>query len=231
MRKSCEVTVVIPAFDEEENISILIDGIRKILGGKNISHEIWVIDAGSEDDTVKKAKDAGAKVAIQTSPGYGMALKEGFQFATGEYIVTMDADLSHSPEFLNEMMDQRSDADMIIASRYTQGGSAEMSSFRYLLSIILNRSFSLILNLPFRDISSGYRLYSRRVLDNIDIESRDFDVLEEILVKTYRQGFSIIEIPFRYKPRIHGKSHAKLIRFGISYGKTFYRMWKLRKNY
>ncbi len=229
MTESCTVTVVIPTYDEGENISHLIAGIKKILERKKAFFEILVVDAGSSDDTVEKAGAAGAKVIVQTQPGYGMAVKKGFESATGQYVITMDADLSHDPEFMETMIAKRDDADIIIASRYVRGGSADMNPFRRSLSIILNRIFCWILSLPYRDISSGYRFYSRESLQKIEITSRDFDVLEEILVKAHCQGLRIIEIPFHYKPRIHGRSHARLIRFGISYCKTLSRMWKLRR--
>lgn len=225
-----DVSVVIPAYDEGENISHLIAGIKKILEGRKISYEILVVDAGSNDDTIERAQAAGAKVMVQSQPGYGMALKEGFEAAKGRNIITMDADLSHDPEFIDEMMARRDEADIIIASRYVHGGSADMSRFRRILSIILNRIFCRILSLPYRDISSGYRFYSRESLRKIEITSRDFDVLEEILVKAYCLGLRIVEIPFHYKPRIHGTSHARLLRFGISFCKTLYRMWKLRRS-
>lgn len=224
-----DVSVVIPAFDEGENISQLIARIKKIFEGNRVSFEILVIDAGSSDDTVEQAQAAGARVMIQRQPGYGMAIKEGFGAATGRFIITMDADLSHDPEFIDEMMARRDEADIIIASRYVPGGSADMSRFRRLLSIILNRVFCLLLSLPYRDISSGYRFYNRESLRKIEITSRDFDVLEEILVKAHCLGLRIVEIPFHYKPRIHGTSHARLVRFGVSFSKTLYRMWKLRR--
>ena len=227
---SLEISVVIPAYDEGANISVLISEVEKVLDKKNTSFEIMVVDANSNDDTVEKAKEAGAKVFVQKKPGYGMALKEGFDKARGKYIITMDADLSHDPLFIGEMIKIYKAADIIIASRYIPGGSADMSSFRRILSIILNRMFCFILSLPYRDISSGYRLYNRNVLDRVTITSRDFDVLEEILIKAHQQGFRIVEVPFHYKPRAHGKSHVKLFHFGLSFSKTLWKMWRLRRS-
>jgi dolichol-phosphate mannosyltransferase len=225
-----EISVVIPAYDEEENISALISGVRMILEKNQCVFEIIVVDAKSKDDTVKRAKEAGANVFIQSRPGYGMALKEGFDKANGKYVITMDADLSHDPLFIEEMLKISEDADMIIASRYIPGGSAEMGSFRRYLSIILNRMFCLILSLPYRDISSGYRFYNQKVLEQVTITSRDFDVLEEILIRAHQQGFRIVEVPFHYKPRAHGKSHVKLLHFGLSFSRTLWKMWRLRRS-
>ena len=225
-----EISVVIPAYDEEANISALISGVRQVLEKNQCVFEIIVVDANSKDDTVKRAEKAGAEVLIQRRPGYGMALKEGFDKARGKYVITMDADLSHDPLFIEEMLKIRGDADVIIASRYVPGGSAEMSSFRRCLSIILNRMFRLILSLPYRDISSGYRFYNQKVLKQAVITCRDFDVLEEILIRAHNQGFRIVEVPFHYKPRAHGKSHVKLIHFGLSFSRTLWKMSRLRRS-
>ena len=225
-----EISVVIPAYDEEANISALISGVRKVLEKNQCVFEIIVVDANSKDDTVKRAKKAGAVVFIQRRPGYGMALKEGFDKARGKYVITMDADLSHYPLFIEEMLKIRDCADIIIASRYIPGGSAEMSFFRRYLSIILNRTFCLILSLPYRDISSGSCFYNQKVLSQAFITSRDFDVLEEILIRAHQQGFRIVEVPFHYKPRAHGKSHVKLLHFGLSFSRTLWKMWKLRRS-
>lgn len=227
---SLDVSVVIPAYDEGANISSLIHEVKKVLDKNKISFEILVVDAKSNDDTVERAKEAGAEVFVQRKPGYGMALKEGFDKAKGKHLITMDADLSHDPLFIDEMIKIYKTADIIIASRYIAGGNAEMGRFRRLLSILLNRMFCFVLSLPYRDISSGYRCYKKEVLERVTITSRDFDVLEEILIKAHQQGFRIVEVPFHYKPRIHGKSHVKLFRFGLSFGKTLWKMWRLRRN-
>lgn len=227
---SLDVSVLIPAYDEGENISTLISEVKKVLDKNKISFEIIVVDAGSNDDTVERAKEAGARVFVQSQPGYGRALKEGFDKIKGKYVITMDADLSHDPLFIDEMIRIYEDADVIIASRYIPGGSAEMNAFRRLLSIILNRIFCFILSLPYRDISSGYRCYNRKALERVSITSRDFDALEEILIKAHQQGFRIVEVPFHYRPRAHGKSHVRLFHFGVSFSRTLWKMWRLRRS-
>jgi len=223
-----ELTVVLPTYDEGPNVRGLIQGIRAVLGDLGVTHEILVVDAGSSDNTREIAQAAGARAFVQTAPGYGGAIREGFEEAIGAYVLTMDADSSHDPAFIRDMYARRHEADLIIASRYVPGGRADMSRWRWMLSVILNKTFCLLLALPVRDISSGYRLYRRSILEEIDIRSRNFDVLEEILIKLYVHGRRIAEVPFHYKPRVHGRSHAKLIQFGFSYAKTLARMMWLR---
>jgi dolichol-phosphate mannosyltransferase len=87
-----------------------------------------------------------------------------------------------------------------------------MPASRLWLSRILNGFFAYGLSLPYRDMSSGFRLYRRSALRDIKIESRDFEVLEEILIRLYAQGYQILEVPFHYAPRREGQSHAKVIK-------------------
>ena len=87
-----------------------------------------------------------------------MVLLAGFAATSAPYIVTMDADLSHRPVFLEEFWRRRDEAEVLIASRYVHGGRADMSRFRRLLSHILNRTYSRVLSFPLRDLSSGFRM-------------------------------------------------------------------------
>lgn len=162
--------------------------------------------------------------------GYGGALKEGFSMARGEYIITMDADLSHSPNFIPYMWKARTEAEIVVASRYVAGGSAEMPLVRKALSLLLNKVFTRGLSLLIKDISSGFRLYRSSSIRELNLSSTNFDILEEILVKCYAQGWKIIEVPFHYLPRKGGVSHVKLLKFAISYLKTFKHMWSLRNS-
>src|SRR5207244_11207241 len=98
---------------------------------------------------------------VRKEPGYGGARLAGFAATSAPYIVTMDADLSHRPGFLEEFWRRRNEAEVLIASRYVHGGRADMSRFRRLLSHILNRTYSRVLSFPVRGLSSGFRMYRR----------------------------------------------------------------------
>jgi ubiquinone/menaquinone biosynthesis C-methylase UbiE len=170
------------------------------------------------------------RVIRQQNRGYGSALIEGFAEAESNYILTLDADLSHDPKFLSTFWLVRDGYDLVIGSRYIQGGEAQMPFGRNVLSKILNNFFRRGLSLPWKDLSSGFRLYRTDTLKSLKLESTDFDVLQEILIRSYAQGGKIREIPIIYKPRQSGRSHARLLQFGIAYLKTFWRMWKLRNS-
>jgi dolichol-phosphate mannosyltransferase len=221
-------SVVIPALNERDNLEPLLQSLKKVVDGLVSSWEIIVVDGGSTDGTVELARQMDARVIFQSEPGYGGALKAGFEAARGEVVVTMDADCSHDPDFIREFWEHQSEADILIASRYVPGGRAEMSALRLFLSRVLNVSFAWLLALPVKDLSSGFRFYKRSALERLPFRSRDFDVLEEILIHAYAEGFKILEVPFHYKPRRYGRSHVKLARFARSYLITLLRMWQLR---
>jgi SAM-dependent methyltransferase len=98
------------------------------------------------------------------------------------------------------------------------------------MSRVLNVTYTRVLSLPLRDISSGFRMYRRDTLDGLSLRARDFDILEEILIKIYTQGFHVLELPFRYLARGSGRSHARLFQFAWAYLKTLVRMWQLRNS-
>ncbi|MEN6624971.1 MAG: glycosyltransferase family 2 protein [Candidatus Sumerlaeia bacterium] len=223
-----DVSLVIPALNEAGNIGEVIARARRVLDGMGVAYQILICDGGSRDDTIEVARQAGAEPFLHVGKGYGAALRDGFARARGEFIVTMDSDLSHEPEFIETMWGVRDKADIVIASRYVRGGLAEMSAFRAVLSKILNITFTTILQIPVKDISSGFRLYRRSAVEQISFDANDFDVLEEILIRLYVRGQRVLEVPFHYMPRKEGRSNAKLFKFAIAYLKTLCKMMRLR---
>lgn len=225
-----QLSILIPALNESGNIKKLIENIKRRLHSITDLYEIVVVDGGSTDGTQVLAKDAGAKIFQQKSRGYGAALRESFPLLQGEYIITMDADFSHDPFFIQEMWNKRGHASVIVASRYVACGSSDASFFRRLLSGILNKVFYLVLSIPIHDFSSGFRMYKKKALDSITIESKDYEILEEILIKLFCEGYRIQEIPFHYAARNYGRSKARIFKLGITYMFTLFRMWKLRNS-
>ena len=225
-----DLSVVIPALGEAANLRKLLPEVRGTLENIGVVFEILVVTAPTDDKTARAAVEQGARVIRQAQPGYAGALKAGFTEARGSKVMTMDADLSHPAEFITSLWRSRETGDILIASRYVSGGIAQMPITRYILSRVLNRVFSRGLALPVLDMSSGFRLYSRKVLLVDDYCSRHFDILQEILVRGYAEGWRLAEVPFEYRPRRHGKSHARVIAFGVAYTRAFWRLWKLRNS-
>ncbi len=226
-----DISVVLPVMNECENVSILLPRLQSILAREKLSYEILVIDGNSTDGTREMAESLGARVMPERRRGYAGALTTGLAEAKGDYILTLDADLSHEPDFVGKMWRARTRGDIVIASRYARGGVAYSGFFRRKLSDFLNFALRRVLSLPVGDVSSGFRLYRREVAQqDLDLDSQNFEIQEEILAKAYAKGFSVTEVPFVYFPRESGSSHARVFKFGIDLFTSAIRLWKIRNS-
>jgi len=230
MSTPLDLSIIIPARYEAANLSLLLPEVRRVLTSLNINFEIIICDELAGEDTIAVVKENSGLLHQPQAQGYGSALQSGFNIAQGIYIVTMDADLSHPAEFLRNLWQYRYKADVLIASRYVEGGRAVMPWNRWVLSRILNLFFSRGLDLRIKDMSSGFRMYRASFLKEVCCKSQNFNVLQELLVYALVEGYQVLEIPFTYQPRKHGSSHARILRFGINYLQTFSRLWRLRNS-
>jgi dolichol-phosphate mannosyltransferase len=225
-----DLSIVIPALNEAENLAELLPQVHQELSRMGVRYQITIVDERPDEATLAVIEQNQVNLLSPNTRGYGSALLAGLRHAQGEYVVSMDADFSHPPDFLHDLWAQRNTANIIIASRYVKGGKAIMPLSRLLLSRVLNNFFSLGLGLHIHDMSSGYRLYQTRALSRLSIESSNFEVLQELLVRAIVEGYTVSEIPFTYRPRVRGSSHARVIKFGIAYLKTFARLKQLRNS-
>jgi SAM-dependent methyltransferase len=209
---------------------LLLPWLTRVLDELELSYEFLVITNDCDTETIEASSREGARVLLLASAGYGAALVEGFKQSCGEYILTLDADLSHRPEFVRDMWKSRNAVDILIASRYVAGGTASMPRTRLYLSRLLNLAFRRGLSMPLHDMSSGFRLYRRSMLAPQALTGTDFDVLEEILVKAFCEGWRVQEIPFDYMPREHGTSSMRVTALGRAYLRAFWSLWKLRNS-
>lgn len=221
---------MLPALDEEANLAVLLPEIARVVAGLGIASETIVVDGGSRDETARVAERHGARVVTQSRRGYGDALRIGFAAATGAYVITMDADLSHEADVVARLWAARDPLGVAIASRYVEGGSARTGWVRLVLSRILNATFSRGLAVRVLDVSSGFRIYPAAALESLAAEADDFDILPEVLVRAHAEGWRVTEIPFRYASRRSGTSKARLLRLGSAYLRTFIRLWRLRNS-
>jgi dolichol-phosphate mannosyltransferase len=225
-----ELAVIIPALHEAENLAMLLPQLQTVLDALGASYDFIIVDRTPDAETRALAQSFQATLLDQQERGYGAALALAIGQARAQFILTMDADLSHPPLYIHDLWRNRHEADVIIASRYVTGGEYQMPLLRSLLSRILNLLFSRGLDLKVRDMSSGFRLYNARAVQSLDLQRRDFDILQEILVKAHAGGWRIGEVPFTYAPREHGSSHARVLAFGLSYLRTFRSLYRLRNS-
>jgi dolichol-phosphate mannosyltransferase len=228
--ENCDLSVIIPTLNEGNSIGALVRRVDSRLRALSITFEIIVVDGGSTDETCRRALEAGATVVPQEGHGYAKALLTGFRMTRTPYVLTMDADYSHDPDFLDALWMHRQQAALVIASRYVPGGYADMSRSRTVLSRLLNAVSRAILAIPVRDMSSGFRLYNRKALISTELQAQHFDALIELLTRIYAQGWQVVEVPFHYRRRQSGRSHVSLLRFSFAYARTLARLWTIRNS-
>ncbi|MFP4501537.1 MAG: glycosyltransferase [Candidatus Hydrogenedentota bacterium] len=227
---SRRLSVVIPSLREADNLRYLLPQLREALADLGIDYEVLVVDKASDDGTPAVVAENGARYVCEKMPGYGNAIMRGIREAEGTYVATMDADLSHPVPFIKDLWEARTQADVVIASRYVPGAKADQPRLRLWMSKLLNAFFRKGLSLDVHDMSSGYRLYRKQIFRDIEPHFSNFVILVDILLQAFRCGHGVAEVPFHYQPRYAGRSHAQVLRFGIDYLRLFYRVWCMRNS-
>jgi glycosyltransferase involved in cell wall biosynthesis len=225
---SPDLSVVIPAWNEAGNLGLILPELKAVFERARISAEVLVVDGGSRDGTADVVRKAGARLIVQSSPGFGGALREGLAAARGRWVLTMDADMSHPPEDVQRLWEARERGDLVQASRYVPGAGFDAPWSRRVLSRILNAIFAVGLALPVRDVSGDFRIYDGKILQGLRLDGVQFEVVEEILVKVYMAGGTLAEIPFHYAQRGEGRSKARVFSFGLRLMRMFFRLWPAR---
>jgi glycosyltransferase involved in cell wall biosynthesis len=228
MMKELELTVFLPTLNEGSHLADLLAKVKAAASELTPEFELLIVDGGSRDQTVPSTQAAGARVERQKGKGFGQAIREGLAAARGRWVLVMDADGSHPVRYFKELWARRHDADLVIASRFVDGGGAQMSAHRYWLSVLLNAVTRRVLNFPIRDSSSGFKLYRRESIAGQPLLSEDFSVQQETLARILAIGGRAVEIPFFYEPRLSGQSKADIFLLARRYIKMLYRLRKLR---
>jgi dolichol-phosphate mannosyltransferase len=207
--------VILPAYNEAENVLPLSREVLK----QDVGLEVLVVDDASPDGTARLVTEAMADerrlhlLNREAKLGLGSAYLAGFRYGLErdyERILTMDCDFSHNPRYLPELLHAMDDADMVIGSRYVQGGGIRnWALHRRVLSAFANFYTRVLLRLPVRDCTSGYRCYSRAVLEQVNpfaSEASGYSFLEEMVWRVHRAGFRVREVPIIFEDRYSGAS-------------------------
>ncbi|MGN6722127.1 MAG: polyprenol monophosphomannose synthase, partial [Marmoricola sp.] len=207
--------VVIPTYNEAENIRLIIDRLRAAQPGI----DVLVVDDGSPDGTGAiadeyAARDSAVHVVHRTAKeGLGAAYLEGFAWCLDrgyDVIGEMDADGSHQPEQLYRLVDALVGADLVIGSRYVPGGSVvNWPLRRKWLSKGGNTYIRALLGVKIHDVTAGYRLFHRDTLLAIDlanVESTGYVFQADLAYRTLQAGLTVREVPIEFIERERGKS-------------------------
>ena len=211
-----DVLIVTPTYNERDNLPVLVEGVLKHDGARML-----VVDDGSPDGTGAVADALAAQypgrieVMHRTGPrGLGRSYVDGLLHAIregrAEFICQMDADLSHNPEYLPDLVRAAATHDLVIGSRYLRGVSVvNWPLHRIFLSAFGNRYIRLITSLSTSDCTSGYRCWRREALARLpiaDMVSDGYSFLVEMLYEAHRRGMRIGEVPIIFIERRVGQS-------------------------
>jgi len=212
------VAIIIPSFNEKDNIAILIRKLIKILPRAFI----FVVDDNSPDKTgeiVQEFARTNRRIKLLKRNGKGgrggavlAGFKEAFKNSEIQSFIEMDADLSHSPEEIKSLTKSIKENTIIIGSRYIKGSKVlNWPLYRRVLSKFANFYIKLILGIKVNDFTNGFRCYPRasiRVLTKTNLSNKGFIALSEMAYILHLKGFKFLEVPITFKDRESGKSNA-----------------------
>ena len=211
--------LILPTYNEAQNLEPIVDAALAQLAATGREHTILVVDDSSPDGTGEIAdRLAGEHESVRVlhrpeKQGLGRAYLAGFRVALAdgaELVIDMDADFSHDPADLPRLIAASDDADLVLGSRYVEGGGVEnWGALRRLVSRGGSWYARTLLGVPVRDLTGGFKVFNRRVLERIDLAGVHADGYGFQIELTYRAvqaGFGVTEVPIRFRERREGHS-------------------------
>lgn len=230
-----EISLIIPAYQEKENLERLLPELVAVLSNLAVQFEILVIDTLEKMDATDKVCQLNKVTYLNRENGnsYGDAIRTGIKNSSGNKVIVMDADGSHEPGYLSEMYRYSGHYDLVIGSRYIENGKTENNLVLILMSLLVNIMYRLLLNLKVKDVSNSFRIYDGEQLRKIDPICDNFDIVEEILIKLVLAfpALTIKEVPIEFKKRRYGKSKRNLVKFVLSYLVTMRRLISFKSSF
>lgn len=236
---SKSLSVIVPTYNESKNIVGILDSLRKHLP-IGTDTEIIVVDDNSPDGTgniveeyARNSKNENTQsvqvIHRKAERGLSSAILAGINYAKGESVVVMDSDFSHPPQTIPKMIEelQKSECDIVVASRYVNGGSVKGWPFkRKIISKGATKIAQHGLGIKIKDPMSGFFVFKRNIINNIKFDAIGYKILLEILVKA--RGVKVKEIPYEFINRKEGSSKLDTA-VTIDYVKSLWRLYRYGK--
>ena len=224
-----KISIVVPAYNEEKNLPILIKNLQNIIKKNNLDAQIVLVDDNSNDSTPKICDFFQRKyyniLTIHRigNRGMGNALLEGTNKANGDVIIWVMADMSDDlntiPKFLEKI---EKEYDLVLGSRYMKGGSSgDLSFFKAFVSGGFTKLSRLFLGINVHDITNAFRAFKKEMFNSIKLESNDFAISPEFALKCHLAGFKLGEVPTKYSNRKKGATKFKMFKMSIRYLTVF----------
>lgn len=208
-----KLSVIIPCFNEEENVRRVRPELLPVLDTLGMESEIVLVDDGSMDGTAREIKNIGdARVRLVThekNKGLAGAMKTGIAAATGDLLVFLDSDFTFHPKLIPALfaaMKAHPEADFVIGSPRLGGYAKNIPAYRVFVSKIANWVYALLLGRPVTSINQILRLYKASQLKELSLTSRGYEINAEILFKLVFAGKTFVEIPAELTARQFGVS-------------------------
>lgn len=212
-------SVLLPTYNERENLPLIVWLLVRAFEQSKIDFEIIIIDDNSPDKTIEIAEQLQriyGESRIQLRPraaklGLGTAYIHGLQHATGEFVIIMDADLSHHPKFIPEFiaLQKKNNLDIVTGTRYHgNGGVYGWDLKRKLISRGANYITQVLLQPGCSDLTGSFRLYKKEVLAKLvsECKSKGYIFQMEMIIRARQFGFTIGEVPITFVDRVYGES-------------------------
>ena len=226
-----EISVVIPTYNERENIENLIPNLEHVLKENGIIGEIIIIDDNSQDGTARIVEEFNKKykniklVSREKKEGVGSARKVGFSLATKEIIISMEGDNTHNPQYVPLFIDKiEKGYDLVIGSRYLKESQiVNWPLKRRIISKVANFIARFFAGVRVTDVTSGYRAFRKNMYSKFTIDSDGYPFNMEFACEAHSRGFKIAEIPIIFKDREKGKTKLKVTKELVSFITTSFR--------
>lgn len=212
------VSIIIPVYNEESTLGNVIERVQAAMTHTGLQFEVIVADDHSFDKSLQVAKAYPVRVySLVAHVGKGMGLRAGFAKAKGDVIVTIDSDGSHRPEELPRVLAPvlQDQADLVIGSRYLHQKNVATKKLNAFGVKLFNRLIQMFIGVFVTDSQSGYRAMKKEVLQKLHLKSGGYEIESEMLVKTAKGKYRVLEVPISFEQRTYGRSGVDPLRDGF----------------
>ena len=214
------LSIIIPSYNEEKTILLLLDKVLKVKLIHDIKKEIIIIDDGSNDDTqknvnsyIQKSLDENIKFIVHgVNKGKGAAVRTGINHITGDFVIIQDGDLECEPEDYNILLQEIINKEQVVVygSRFLTKENKHLSKLFYLGGKAVTYTANILYNQKLTDEAACYKMFRTEFLKSIPLQCNRFEFCPEVTAKIAKRGIKIKEVPVHFYPRT--KSEGKKIR-------------------